>query len=160
MIPDPLFYKLLLVLLVWLCVMLHLLWPSERAAARPTPPRAAPPPRTRSKDPEPFAGLTRKPRCDGCEQATEVPPLPPPPAPPPVIIHTRGCPRQVDSSAQFCPHPDCAYYGRAGYGNLQANGHPNGRPWRQWHCVKCGAYFLETYGTPFHGKRVSPDLLV
>jgi IS1 family transposase len=76
-----------------------------------------------------------------------------------VIIHTRGCQRQVDPSAQFCPNPDCAYYGWAGWGNLQANGHPNGGPWRQFHCVKCGGYFLETYGTPFHGKRVTPDLL-
>ncbi len=61
---------------------------------------------------------------------------------------------------QFCPNPDCPYHGRVGFGNLQANGHPGGGPWRQWHCVECGAYFVETHGTPFHGKRVSPDLLV
>jgi hypothetical protein len=73
MIPDPLLYKLLLVVLVWLCVTLHLLWPSERAAAQPTPPQPVPPLRTRSKEPKPFAGLARKPQCDGCEQATEVP---------------------------------------------------------------------------------------
>jgi hypothetical protein len=32
MIPDPLFSKLLLLALVWLCVMLHLVWPSAQAA--------------------------------------------------------------------------------------------------------------------------------
>src|SRR4030095_13311068 len=40
------------------------------------------------------------------------------------------------------------------------NGHPSGGPWRQWHCIVCGGYFLETYGTPFHGKRVPPERLV
>jgi hypothetical protein len=77
-----------------------------------------------------------------------------------VIVHTRRCPRQVDPSAQFCPNPDCTYHGRVGFGNLQANGHPGDGLWRQWHCIQCDTYFVETYGTPFHGKRVSPDLLV
>ena len=72
----------------------------------------------------------------------------------------RGCPRQVDSSTQFCPHAHCAYYGRVGYGNLQANGHPNGGPWRQWYCTACQGYFLETHGTLLYGKRVAADRLV
>jgi hypothetical protein len=54
----------------------------------------------------------------------------------------------------------CDYYGQVGCGNLHANGHPSSGPWRQWHCVKCGAYFLETHGTLLYGKHVSPDLLV
>ena len=29
MMPDPLFYQLLLVGLVWLCLMLHVVWPDE-----------------------------------------------------------------------------------------------------------------------------------
>lgn len=45
-------------------------------------------------------------------------------------------------------------------GNIRANGHPGGGPWRQLHCVACGAYFLETHGTPLHGKRVPPELFV
>jgi IS1 family transposase len=73
---------------------------------------------------------------------------------------TRGCPRQVDASTQFCPAAHCAYHGRIGYGNLQANGHPSGGPWRQWYCTACKGYFLETHGTPLAGKRVSADLLV
>jgi IS1 family transposase len=66
----------------------------------------------------------------------------------------------VDTSRHFCPHPDCAYRGWVGWGNLQANGHPSGGPWRQWHCTACQGYFQETHGTLLHGKRVAPDLLV
>src|SRR5437762_1178385 len=47
-----------------------------------------------------------------------------------------------------------------GRGNIRANGHPGGKPWRQLQCVSCHGYFQETYGTIFHGKHVSPDLLV
>jgi len=66
----------------------------------------------------------------------------------------------VDTSRHFCPHPDCPYRGWVGWGNLSANGHPSGGPWRQLHCTACDGYFLETHGTLFHGKRVTPDLLV
>ena len=34
MMSDPLFTKLLLVVLIWLCVTLHLVWPSEPPAAQ------------------------------------------------------------------------------------------------------------------------------
>jgi transposase-like protein len=47
-----------------------------------------------------------------------------------------------------------------GLGNLRANGHPNGGPWRQWQCTACGGYVLETHGTLLHGKRVSAECLV
>jgi IS1 family transposase len=47
-----------------------------------------------------------------------------------------------------------------GWGNLRANGHPNGGPWRQLLCVACRGYFLETLGTIFHGKRVAVELIV
>jgi hypothetical protein len=60
----------------------------------------------------------------------------------------------------FCPNPDCAYRGWVGWGNLRANGHPSGGPWRQWLCVVCRGYFLETLGTLFHGKRASVELIV
>jgi len=113
----------------------------------------------RFRDPKPFPGLTRKPLCAACEQAYEYIPRPPG-CPPPRIVPTRGCPRQVDTSTQFCPHLDCDDYGWAGFRNLQANGHPSGRPWRQWHCTACGGSFLETHGTPLQGTHVAPDLLV
>jgi IS1 family transposase len=73
---------------------------------------------------------------------------------------TRGRRRQVDTSRHFCPNPDCAYRGWVGWGNLRANGHPHGGPWRQLLCVACRRYFLETLGTIFHGKRASVELIV
>src|SRR4030095_1712799 len=82
------------------------------------------------------------------------------PPPPPRIVPPRGRRRQVDTSTHFCPNPDCAYRGWVGWGNLRANGHPNGGRWRQLLCVVCRRYFLETLGTIFHGKRVAPELLV
>jgi hypothetical protein len=76
------------------------------------------------------------------------------------MIATRGRRPQVDTSRHFCANPTCAYWGWAALGNLRANGHPNGGPWRQFHCSACGAYVLETHGTPLHGKRVAPEKLV
>jgi IS1 family transposase len=75
-------------------------------------------------------------------------------------VSTRGRRRQVDTSTHFCPNPDCRYQGWIGWGNLRANGHPNGGPWRQLLCVVCRRYFLETLGTIFHGKRGTEDLIV
>ena len=73
---------------------------------------------------------------------------------------TRGRRRQVDTSTHFCPNPDCAYRGWVGWGNLRANGHPSGGPWRQLRCIACRGYFLETLGTILHGKRASVELIV
>src|SRR5262249_45225235 len=47
-----------------------------------------------------------------------------------------------------------------GLGNLRANGHPSGGPWRQFHCTSCKGYFLETHGTIFHGKQATVELIV
>src|SRR4029077_6111814 len=55
---------------------------------------------------------------------------------------------------------DCRYGGWLGLGNISANGHPSGGPWRQLYCSRCKGYFLETHGTIFHGKRVSVELIV
>ena len=80
-----------------------------------------------------------------------------PPAP---LLSLSGRPRQVDTSAQFCPQPHCAYYGWVGLGNIRANGYPNGGRWRQLQCRGCKTYFLETHGTPLHGKRLAPEVVV
>jgi hypothetical protein len=69
-------------------------------------------------------------------------------------------PRVIDTSRHFCPHAGCDYQGWLGLGNLRANGHPSGGPWRQFYCTACEGYFLETHGTIFHGKRVSVELIV
>src|SRR6266571_1599672 len=89
MMPDPLFYQLLLVGLVWLCLMLHVVWPSDRATAGSTTPRPAQAPPKRSSDLKPFPGLTRRPPCAACEQAHEHVPQPPSCPPPPPRAHTR-----------------------------------------------------------------------
>jgi len=60
----------------------------------------------------------------------------------------------------FCPHTACAYRGWLGLGNLRANGHPNGGPWRQFHCTSCQGYFPEHHGTLFHGKQAAVELIV
>src|SRR6266446_1166971 len=159
MVSDLFFYQLVLVALVWLCVMLHWAWPSDPTAVCPTIPEPPCPRPKRHREPQPFPGLTRKPPCAACEQAHEHVPQPPG-CPPPRIVPTRGRPRQVETSRHFCPHPDCAYQGWVGLGNLCANGHPSGGPWRQLHGTSCGGYFQETYGTPLHGKRVEPQKLV
>jgi len=123
MMPDPLFYQLLLVGLVWLCLMLHVVWPYDCATAGPTTPRPAKAPPKRSSDPKPFPGLTHKPHCEACAQAAVLRPQAPC-APPPRIVSTRGRPRQVDTSSHFCPQPPCAYRGWVGLGHISANGLP------------------------------------
>jgi IS1 family transposase len=60
----------------------------------------------------------------------------------------------------FCPQSDCAYRGWLKLGNLRANGHPNGGPWRQFYCASCKGYFLETHGTLFHGKQAAVERIV
>src|SRR6266581_3315135 len=160
MIANLVFYQLGLIALVWVFLMLSWLWPSEPAAARPIPPTPVTSPRKRSTAPKPFPGLTRKPSCAACEQAIEAPRLQPSPPPPPTVPSTRGRRRHVDTSDHFCPDRDCRYGGWLGLGNITSNGHPSGGPWRQLHCTGCGGYFQETHGTPLHGKRVAPDLLV
>src|SRR5712671_3249704 len=141
MVSHLFFSQLVLVALVWLCVMLHWAWPSDPAATCPTTLEPTSPLPKRPREPTPFAGLTTKPHCDACEQAHEHVPQPPG-CPPPRIVPTRGRPRQVDTSSHFCPHPHCAYRGWVGLGNISANGHPNGGPWRQLYCTSCGGYTL------------------
>jgi IS1 family transposase len=60
----------------------------------------------------------------------------------------------------FCPHAGCDYRGWLGLGNLRANGHPSGGPWRQFQCTSCQGYFFETHGTIFHGKQAAVELVV
>jgi hypothetical protein len=79
----------------------------------------------------------------------------PDPLPP---THRR--PREVDTSRHFCPHVHCDYRGWLGVGNLRANGHPRGGPWRQCHCTAGDGYFPEPHGPIFHGKRVAVELSV
>src|SRR2546425_11237776 len=73
---------------------------------------------------------------------------------------THRRPRTVDTSRHFCPHTGCRYRGWLGLGNLRANGHPSGGPWRQFQCTACEGYFPEHHGTIFHGKQGAVELIV
>src|SRR5215813_3309334 len=158
MVDNLLFHDLLLIVLLWLGVIQYKRRARNRAATGPTTRRLATPLHKHSRDPTPFPGLTHKPPCAACEQASA--PAEPVPLPPPLLPTPQGRPRQVDTAAQFCPQPRCVYYGWMGRGNLRANGYPNGGRWRQFQCLSCKPYFLETHGTPLHGKRVPPAVLM
>jgi hypothetical protein len=158
MVAPLFFYHLTLIALVWLLLMCHYARPIHRAQGH-EPPTPVNPWRQRSHDPKPFAGLTHKPPCALCaHEATTL--TPPPPVQPDPMKPTHRRPRAIDTSRHFCPHAGCDYRGWLGLGNLRANGHPSGRPWRQFQCRGCHGYFLETHGTIFHGKRVVVERMV
>jgi IS1 family transposase len=159
MIPTLFFYAFLLVALVWIFLMLYWLGPHHPDARFQAVPTPQSPRHTRSREPKPFVGLSHKPPCTLCEQEAASP-TSPSPAPPTPMPSPHRRPRSVDASMHFCPHPGCDYRGWVGLGNLRANGHPNGGPWRQFHCTACNGYFPEHYGTIFHGKQVAVELIV
>ena len=159
MIPHLVYYQLVILVLLWLCVLLPYLWPSPPRGMprRPTAPITRK--RKRSSAPKSFAGLTQKPPCALCEQepsdtvsAASRQPAPMPP--------TNRRPRTVDTTMHFCPPTDCNYSGWLGLHNLRANGHPSGSPWRQFHCLGCNGFFPEHHGTIFHGKQAAVELIV
>src|SRR5215510_1781382 len=161
MIPHHVYYQLAVVGCLWLCIMLHYVWPSQNAVSPPLPtaplsPRSK---RKRTSEPKPFEGLAQRPDCAACECDAHHPHVPPPRRPDPMPpTHRRPC--KIDTSRHFCPHAGCEYQGWLGLGNLRANGHPSGGPWRQLYCRSCHGYFLETHGTFFHCKRLSVELIV
>ncbi len=155
------FSPLVLLALLWLCVIVHLSRPKRPVTtpAVPALPEPLTPKRPRSNEPTPFEGLTHKPHCALCAQDTASPKAPPPVPPDPMAPPHRR-PRAVDTSRHCCPHSDCDSRGWLGLGNLRANGHPSGGPWRQFHCTSCKGYFLETHGTIFHGKQAAVERIV
>jgi IS1 family transposase len=161
MVSHLFYYQLALLAIIWLFVMLHLTGstPAVPAAAAPALPEPLKPKRQRSNEPKPFEGLTQKPHCALCERDTAYPKAPPP-VPPDPRPSTNRRPREIDTSQHFCPHAGCDSRGWRGLGNLRANGHPSGGPWRQFHCTSCNGYFLQTHGTIFHGKQAAVALIV
>jgi hypothetical protein len=126
------------VFLILLVLLTHWRWRrSKTASAMPNPTR-------RKREPKPFAGYTHKPECELCDHGMDAHPHEAPGPPPPRMIFTRGRHRTVDTSGHFCPHPACSYHGWVDWGNVRANGHPNGRRWQQLVCLSCHGYFLET----------------
>ena len=149
---------LLVSLVAGVFLLLLVLLPQWLWRRRQSPPATPKPTRTK-REPKPFAGFTRKPECDLCGRES-APHSPVPGAPPPRMTFTRGRRRHVETPGHVCPQATCAYYGRVDWGNIRANGHPNGRRWRQLVCLSCKRHVLETHGTPLHGKPVDPDKLV
>jgi transposase-like protein/IS1 family transposase len=156
MVSHLFYYQLALLAILWLFVMLPV---TGSKPGLPAPPVPAKPKRKRSPEPKAFEGLTHKPHCVLCQQATGETHPPPPIRPDPLPLTNRR-PRTVDTSRHFCPHSNCRYRGGLGLGNLRANGHPSGGPWRQFYCTSCKGYFPEHHGTIFHGKQVAVELLV
>jgi hypothetical protein len=142
------------VVFILLVVLSRWLWRSGKAAPAATKTSRA------RRTPKPFAGLIRKPDCLACAQGAASHRSVAPDTPPPRMLFTRGRRRHIDTSGHFCPQATCAYRGWVDWGNIRANGHPSGRRWRQLVCLGCRGYFLETLGTPFHGKQGEPDKLV
>lgn len=101
---DLAFYLVTSVWLVLLVFLTRLCW--RRCQIGP----ATPKPTRCKREPKPFAGYTRKPECDLCEQGSHSSALMPG-APPPQMTFTRGRPRQVETIGHFCPHTTCAYHG-------------------------------------------------
>src|SRR5262245_11398640 len=106
MVPTVFFIVLLA--LVWLFLMLCAMWSSDRGVAGRPLSQLITLPRKRSHAPKPFAGLTYTPHRAACEQEAtspkEAPAVPPNPMP-----ASNRCPRRVDTSMHFCPHPTCEY---------------------------------------------------
>src|SRR5437016_4426854 len=161
MVSQLFYYQLALLAIVWLFIMLHLTWPKPgvTAPAAPAEPDPITPKRPRPHEPHAFEGLPTKPHCALSERDTVQPKAPPPVRPDPMAPTNRR-PREVDTSQHFCPRVGCDFWGWLGLGNLRANGHPSGGPWRQFHCTSCKGYFLETHGTIFHGKQAAVELMV
>src|SRR5713101_2525012 len=84
MIPHQFYYQLVVLGLLWLCVMLHLAWPSPDVTTQTKPAKPITPRRQRSTEPKPFAGLTHKPHCALCAQEAAHPQAPPPVRPDPI----------------------------------------------------------------------------
>ena len=134
MAPNPLFYHLLVVALVLICLLIHVGLPDKSPAMPQPPPASTKRRRTRSQDPKPFPGLIHKPLCEALCAGDRCPPhragLPTscPPLHPRTSAHRQ-------SQSHFRPDPDCAYHGWLGRGNIRANGHEsrdcvlNWRPW-------------------------------
>jgi hypothetical protein len=143
MLDEHLVHAVVLLVILWLCMIWYWLRQRSQSTTCQTTPTPAQPPQKRSRDPKPFPGRTHTPHWAACEGGGQVPTKVLASDPPSLRVSTQGCPRPVDTQRQFCPSLRCDYSGWTGLGNLRANGHPRGGPWRQLHGVACGAYFLE-----------------
>jgi transposase-like protein len=159
MVPNLLFYQLLLVALVLISLLRHVWWPDHPGATPQSSRKPDKPRRNRSREPKPFPGSIHKPLCEACETGPDTRPWAPN-SPPPIMTFSRGRRRTVNTHAHFCPDPDCSYHGWLERGHVRANGQPGGQPWRQFQGVSCHGDFYETTGMIFQGKRSASELIV
>jgi hypothetical protein len=131
MAPNPLFDQLLAIALVLVCLLIHVALPNRLLPQPQAPLASNKRRRKRSTEPKPFPGFIHKPLCEACEQGADGASKAPG-SPPPLIRFTQGRRRRVDTRSHFCPAPTCSYRGWLGLGNIRANGHPGGQPWRQF----------------------------
>jgi hypothetical protein len=90
-ISHHVYSPLAVVGLLWLCVMLHYVWPSQGVVS-PQPPAEPVPPqrkRKRASEPTPFAGLAQRLHCAACEGAAAHPTPRPPRRPAPMPAPNR-----------------------------------------------------------------------
>jgi hypothetical protein len=153
------YYQLVILALIWLCVMRLPLWPSPSRGMPPRPAAPIKPKRRRSSAPNPFAGLTQQPHCALCEGETgERTPAPPRRLDP--MRSTNRRPRTVDLSLPFCPPLNCYDRGGLGRHNLRTQVPPSGGPWRQVPCLGCHGVFPPHPGTLWHGQQAAVERLV
>jgi hypothetical protein len=77
MVPNLLFYQLLLVALVLIYCMIHVGWPDNLSVTSKISPKPDKPRRKRSTAPQPCTGLIHKPLCEACEKGTDALPQAP-----------------------------------------------------------------------------------
>ena len=156
MVPALFFYQLTLIYPVWLCLMLQWAWPSDPAVCPTTPEPPLHGARLRVR-PNPLQGSPPSHTATPVRTAPTLAHSPRMPAP----AHRAyaGAPTPGGYLDALLPQPRLCLLRLGGLGQSRANGHPNGGPWRQFHCTACEGYFLETHGT-LHGKRVPVDLIV
>jgi hypothetical protein len=98
MVSELFFYQLALIALLWLCCMLHWVWPSDHPTVPAPRPPPTPPRRTRAASRPPFASLTTRPHCDAWVHASA-------PAHTPLQPHLRASNR-ASSDAVCAPRHD------------------------------------------------------
>lgn len=81
--------------------------------------------RRRKNKSRPFPFPTKRPDCPLCQAEEKLPSEAMPSEPPPLIKHTQGRPRSIDTDMHYCPNPLCRYYGWLARRNICGNGHPN-----------------------------------
>jgi hypothetical protein len=100
MIPHHFYYQRVILGLLGLCVMLHLAWYSSGPMPSTKPSMPITPRRKRSHIPQPFAGLTHKPRCTCASKK-------------PCLLtcrfqcHPNCCPPPIAAPARWTPRGTC-----------------------------------------------------